>query len=516
MVRLILVLNKVHFLCFYRVHFMKQKKTAYFPNLVLEEGPIGSQVYHAIRKAILDGRLTSGSRLPSSRTLAEMMSISRNSVIAGFERLIDEGYLFTRRGAGTFVASTIPDAIISDKWIKTTHSLSSLSIESPLETLNPNMQKAQAFWQQSQPNINSNPIFHVGFGCVDLFPHELWGRLLGRVWRQSKKALATFNSPTGYTPLKEMICQYMQSTRGLFCQPEQIIIVNGTQQAINLTTRVLLKEGDAVWLDDPGYDSARGIFTSYGIKSHPINSNIDGMDISQGIKKCPEAKLVFTTPSHQFPLGNTLSLSRRIALLEWASSNNVWIFEDDYNSEFRYHSKPIQSLQGLDKYQRVIYAGTFSKMMYPGFRLGFLVVPLSLVDTFKAAKYYTDSHSGFLEQATLALFISQGHYARHVRRIRKACYERYQVLTNAIKTHLSHVFCVEPTDSGIHIVCWLQAGYTEEYIVKKSREIGLAIQPLSRYCIQTYPKQGVLLGYAAHDPIEIEKSIILLAHTLSK
>lgn len=155
-------------------------------------------------------------------------------------------------------------------------------------------------------------------------------------------------------------------------------------------------------------------------------------------------------------------------------------------------------------------------MMYPGFRLGFLVVPLPLVDTFKAAKYYTDSHSGFLEQATLALFISQGHYARHVRRIRKACYERYQVLTNAIKTHLSHVFCVEPTDSGIHIVCWLQAGYTEEYIVKKSREIGLAIQPLSRYCIQPYPKQGILLGYAAHDPIEIEKSIILLAQTLSK
>ncbi|MEQ5059700.1 PLP-dependent aminotransferase family protein, partial [Proteus terrae] len=174
-------------------------------------------------------------------------------------------------------------------------------------------------------------------------------------------------------------------------QSEQIVIVNGTQQAINLTTRVLLQEGDTVWLDDPGYDSARGIFTSYGIKTYPISSDINGMNISQGIAQCPEAKLIFTTPSHQFPLGNTLSLSRRITLLEWASSNNVWIFEDDYNSEFRYHTKPIQSLQGLDKYQRVIYAGTFSKMMYPGFRLGFLVVPLSLVDAFKAAKYYTDS-----------------------------------------------------------------------------------------------------------------------------
>lgn len=490
---------------------MKQKKPAYFPNLVLETGPIGSQVYHAIRKAILDGRLTSGSRLPSTRTLAEMMSISRNSVIAGFERLIDEGYLLTRRGAGTFVASTIPDELI-----QTTNNLTSLSSSSaPTDALNPNIQKAQTFWSNSQPNANSGHMFHIGVGCVDLFPHELWGRLLGRIWRQSKKALATFNSPMGYLPLREMICQYVQSTRGLNCQPEQIIIVNGTQQAINLTARVLLKEGDKVWLDDPGYDSALAIFTSYGIEVQPITSDIHGMDISQGITKNPDAKLVFTTPSHQFPLGNTLSLARRIALLEWASKNNMWIFEDDYNSEFRYHSKPIQALQGLDKHQRVIYAGTFSKMMYPGFRLGFLVVPQSLVSAFEVAKYYTDSHSGFLEQATLALFISQGHYARHVRRIRKACYERYLALKNAIETHLSHVFKVEPTDSGIHIVCWLQAGYTEEYIIKKSREIGLGIQPLSRYCIQPYQKQGVLLGYAAHNPIKIERDIIALAKQLS-
>lgn len=496
---------------------MKQKKAAYFPNLVLDEGPIGSQVYHAIRKAILDGRLASGSRLPSSRTLAEMMSISRNSVISGFERLIDEGYLFTRRGAGTFVANTIPDTTILDTQASAlTQSFTKISTENPLETCNPHLQKAQDFWQHSQPNLNNNAIFHVGIGCIDLFPHELWGRLLGRVWRQSKKALSTFNSPTGFRPLKEMICQYVQSTRGVNCQPEQIIIVNGTQQAINLTTRVLLKEGDCVWLDDPGYDAALGIFTSYGINVQPIISDNEGMVISQGISQNPNTRLVFTTPSHQFPLGNTLSLSRRIALLEWASVNKTWIFEDDYNSEFRYHSKPIQSLQGLDKYQRVIYAGTFSKMMYPGFRLGFLVVPPLLVEAFKVAKYYTDSHSGFLEQATLALFMSQGHYARHVRRVRKACYERYQTLAQAIETTLSHVFQIEPTDSGIHIICWLKAGYTEEDIVKKGREIGLGIQPLSRYCIRPYQKQGVLLGYAAHNPSEIKESIIALAKKLNE
>nr|WP_314266877.1 PLP-dependent aminotransferase family protein [uncultured Moellerella sp.] len=489
---------------------MKRKSSAQFTHLLLAEGHIKDQVYYAIRKAILDGRLSVGVKVPSSRALAEMMSISRNSVIAGFERLIDEGYLITNQGSGTFVSSTIPDELI-----RTTSDNMSKTIDAGIkEKINPNINRLEKLWCQSQPNSKDEYIFNIGVGCADLFPHGLWGRLLGRVWRQSKKEIVKFSDPAGYKPLKEILCQYIRSTRGLHCQVDQIIIVNGTQQAINLTARVLLNENDQVWLDDPGYDGALGIFSSFGAKVCPIISDNQGMDIAYGIEHWPEAKLIFTTPSHQFPLGNTLSLARRFALLEWAYQQQAWIFEDDYNSEFRYNSKPIQALQGLEQQQRVIYAGSFSKMMYPGFRLGFLVVPETLIESFKIAKYYTDSHSGFLEQATLAMFISEGHYARHVRRIRKACYERYEALAQAIKTYLSHVFAVEPTDSGIHVVCWLLNGFTEHDIIKKCRVLGLGVQPLSRYCIRPYSKQGVLFGYAAHTPQQIEENIRKLAEVL--
>ncbi|WP_340617082.1 PLP-dependent aminotransferase family protein [Xenorhabdus entomophaga] len=489
---------------------MKRKASSHFPNLLLEDGCIKDQVYHAIREAILYGRLCAGVKIPSSRALAEMMSISRNSVLSGFERLIDEGYLVTRPGAGTFVSSTIPDKLIQAKSKKIIKK-HEITIK---ENLNPNIKNVVPLWQKSRPDIKGKRIFHVDVGCVDLFPHELWGRLLGRVWRQSRKELGQFNDPAGYQALKEILCHYVCSTRGLHCHAEQIIIVNGTQQAINLTARILLQENDEVWLDDPGYDGALGILTSVGAKVRSVIADENGMDISYGMKHWPNAKLIFTAPSHQFPLGSTLSLSRRLTLLEWATKHQAWIFEDDYNSEFRYFSKPIQALQGLDQQQRVIYAGSFSKMMYPGFRLGFLVVPEKLIESFKLMKYYTDSHSGYLEQAALVQFISEGHYARHVRRIRKICYERHEALINAIKKHLPHIFKVQPTDSGIHVVCWLLNGVRESEVIKKCHQIGLGIQPLSRYCMQPYKREGVLLGYAAHTPTEIEENIKRLSSIL--
>ncbi|OTA18476.1 GntR family transcriptional regulator [Xenorhabdus vietnamensis] len=489
---------------------MKKKTSSHFPNLLLEKGCIKDQVYHAIREAILYGHLCASVKVPSSRALAEMMSISRNSVLSAFERLIDEGYLVTRQGSGTFVSPIIPDELTQTKSKKKIKAYE-ITVK---DNINPNIKNVEPLWKKSRPDITGRRIFSVGVGCVDLFPHELWGRLLGRVWRQSKKELAQFNDPAGYQALKDILCHYVRSTRGLYCHAEQIIIVNGTQQAINLTARVLLRENDEVWLDDPGYDGALGILTSVGAKVRSVIADENGMDISYGIKHWPNAKLVFTAPSHQFPLGSTLSLSRRLTLLEWAAKHQVWIFEDDYNSEFRYFSKPIQALQGLDQQQRVIYAGSFSKMMYPGFRLGFLVVPEQLIEPFKLMKYYTDSHSGYLEQATLAQFISEGHYTRHVRRIRKICYERREVLINAIKKYLPHIFKVQPADSGIHMVCWLLNGLKENEVIEKCHQIGLNVQPLSRYCMKPYEREAVLLGYAAHTPTEIEENIKRLSSIL--
>jgi GntR family transcriptional regulator/MocR family aminotransferase len=240
------------------------------------------------------------------------------------------------------------------------------------------------------------------------------------------------------------------------------------------------------------------------------------MDIAYGAKHHGDAKLVYTAPSHQFPLGTTLSLSRRLALLDWAQQNNAWIFEDDYNSEFRFLSKPIQALQGLDNHQRVIYAGTFSKMMYPGFRLGFLIVPEILSEAFTMMKYYSDSHCGYLEQASLAQFIQEGHYARHVRKIRKICHDRQNAFFNAVNLYLPHLFEVQMTDSGIHTVCWIKAGYDINLILEQCRLLGFGAQPLSRYCINSPKQNAILFGYAAHNEIDIVQNVKLLSEQINK
>ncbi|MFW5393417.1 PLP-dependent aminotransferase family protein [Yersinia sp. 2544 StPb PI] len=489
-----------------------KKNDANFPSLLLKKGVIKEQFHHALKELILNGQLRSGTKLPSSRTLSEMMSISRNSVISGFERLIDEGYLITKKGAGTYVSSIIPDEMIHIQATSQHQCADDKNIEL---NINPQMKIMSSIWDKSSPYTGQNRIFSIGIGCTDLFPHELWGRLLGRAWRQFRQQIGQLNEPLGFQPLRMAISDYVRTTRGLNCNEDQILIVNGTQQAMNLAAQVLLQRGDEVWLDEPGYDGALGAFTAMGAKICPVISDKDGMDISYGIRRWPNAKMIFTSPSHQFPLGGTLSLSRRMALLDWAAENKTWIFEDDYNSEFRYTAPPIQALQGLDKQQRVIYAGTFSKMMFPEFRLGFLVIPNNLIESFKLAKYYADTRTSYLEQATLATFISDGHYARHVRRVRKACYERKKVIIDAIQRYLPNSFKIEPADSGIHIVCWLLDNLKEQDIIDKCRKIGLGAQPLSRYCQTNSPEQAILLGFAAHSPAEIVAGIQRLSQIIA-
>lgn len=489
-----------------------KKNVASFPSLLLKKGKIKEQFYLTIKAQILSGQLTAGSKLPSSRTFSEMMSISRNSVLSGLERLMDEGYLAAKKGSGTYVTAVIPDEVIS---IKSSSLPPPVSNENGPPDINPHRQVMKNIWDTTLPHAGSHKTFNVGVGCSDLFPYELWGRLMGRVWRQFRHQDWSLNEPLGFRPLRVAISDYIRATRGVACTAEQILMVNGTQQAMNLAAQVLLQPGDQVWLDEPGYDGALGAFASMGAKIRPVVSDKHGMDIAWAIKHWPDAKLIFTSPSHQFPLGGTLSLSRRVALLDWAAANNMWIFEDDYNSEFRYTGQPIQALQGLDQQQRVIYAGTFSKMMFPGFHLGFLVIPPRLVESFNIAKYYADTRTSFLEQKVLATFIAEGHYARHVRRVRKACHERQQTILNAIQRFLPAVMRAEPSDSGIHIVCWLSPEIEESYMIAQCRKAGLGAQPLSRYC-QTKPvKPAILLGFAAHSPAEIVAGIEKLARTLN-
>ncbi|KHO14223.1 GntR family transcriptional regulator [Acinetobacter baumannii] len=486
--------------------------SASFPHLILPKGQIKDGLYSALRDAILDGRLTAGTKLPSSRALADMMSISRNSVLAALERLLDEGYLFTKPSSGTYVAEVVPDQLIHIQEIskKTTPS------KPHALNINPNIEALLASWREQSWSTQKKKMFHVGVGCVDLFPHQLWGKLLTHAWRQSYYQLGQFHDPRGYLPLRQAICEYVRSTRGLNCNEQQIIIVNGTQQAIHLTAYALLQTNDEVCLDEPGYDAAFNIFRSFGAQVNLIESDEEGMQVSDITEHYLKSKLVYTAPSHQFPLGGTLSLTRRFALLDWANKAEKWIFEDDYNSEFRYGTHPIQALQGLDQQQRVVYSGTFTKMMFPEFRLGFMVVPEALIETFSAAKYYTDVRSSYLEQVALALFIQQGHYARHVRKVRKACYERQQTLIKVINEYLPNILDVQPTDSGIHLICWLKGAWTEQEFITHCSTLGLAVQPLSRYCQRTPKKAAVLLGYAAHQPEEIIENIKKLALILDK
>lgn len=486
---------------------MTTPSSAYFPSLILPKGSIKIGLYEALRNAILEGRLSAGTKLPSSRALAETMSISRNSVLAALERLLDEGYLLTKPSSGTYVAEVIPD-----QFIKIQQDINQPAhVKTQALHINPSIARLLPHWQKQLYPSREKKIFHVGTGCVDLFPYQLWGKLLGRAWRQSYYQLGQLYDPRGYLPLRQAICQYVRSTRGLRCNEQQILIVNGTQQAIHLAAYALLQAQDQVCLDEPGYDAALNVFRSFGMTVHPIGSDDEGMKIPEIIAHHAQSKLVYTAPSHQFPLGGTLSLARRFALLDWAAQQQKWIFEDDYNSEFRYGTHPIQALQGLDQQQRVIYSGTFSKMMFPEFRLGFMVVPESLIDVFGLAKYYTDARSAYLEQVALTLFIQEGHYARHVRKVRKACFARQQALIGAIQQHLADILTIQPTDSGIHLVCWLKGAWTEQDFIAQCAELGLAVQPLSRYCQTSSVKPAVLFGYAAHSPEEIKENIQKLA-----
>lgn len=482
---------------------MATKPSAYFTNLILPPGQIKAGLYSVLRDSILDGRLPAGTKLPSSRALAEMMAISRNSVLAALDRLIGEGYLFARQSSGTYVAHAIPDQFTH---IQQDSEQVAKCCNATLHS-NPHLSSLLSNWQQHFPVDHGKKLFKVGVGCVDLFPHPLWSKLLARAWRQTYHQLGQFRDPKGYLPLRQAISEYVRATRGLKCNEHQILIVSGIQQAIHLIAYALMQTHDGVCLDEPGYDAALHIFRSFGLRVHPITSDQEGMQVAEIDAHFPDSKLIYTAPSHQFPLGGTLSLARRLALLELASQQQKWIFEDDYNSEFRYGTHPIQALQGLDQDQRVIYAGTFSKMMFPEFRLGFMVVPEAIVELMSMAKFYTDTHSSYLDQVALAAFIQEGHYAKHVRKVRKACQERQACLIQCIEEHLADVLEVNPSDSGIHVVCWLKKPWTEVTLMELGKQAGLAVQPLSKYCQRPHEREAILLGFAAHNANEIVDGI---------
>jgi len=469
------------------------------------------QLYDAIREAILAGRLRPGARLPSTRTLAAQVGSSRNTVLAAFEQLTAEGYLQGKVGAGTTVAATLPDDVLQAEPTPTSVARArarrnALSRRGAL-ILKSRLARA--------PASGGPRPFRMGLPALDAFPFEVWARLVARRWRRVPHQLLDYGDPAGYGPLREAIAVYLREARAVRCEAGQVIIVTGSQQGIDLTARVLFDAGDPVWVEDPGYPGARSALAAAELRIVPVPVDGEGLDVGAGAVRAPAARLVYVTPSHQYPLGVTMSLARRLALLEWARRAGAWILEDDYDSEYRYAGRPLAALQGLDSASCVIYLGTFSKVLFPALRVGYVVVPPELVDAFVAARALIDRHTPSVTQAVLADFIEEGHFARHIRRTRALYAERQAVLVEAAAQSLAGRLRVPPSETGMHLVGWLPPGADDRAASAAAAAAGVAAAPLSAFRLRSRGPGALLLGYAGLGTEEIRDGIMRLDAALA-
>ncbi len=468
--------------------------------------PLYRQIYDGIRAAIVENQLKPGVRLPSSRDLAETLGVSRNTIMNAVDQLIAEGYLETRTGAGTFVTTSLPDdlpGLFARPQVDTpqTHALRDIA------------DRAEIHRDSKTTDFRYTPrseyAFFVGTPDLDAFPFHIWAQMTARHYRYTPPGdFNYYPSAAGYRPLREAIAEYLQTSRALRCEPEQVIIVSGSQQALHLAAHILLDPGAVLWMEDPGYGGARGAFNDSGVQMIPIPVDAEGMDIDYAIAHAPPARAVYITPSHQFPLGHTMSLARRLRLIQWAQEQGAWIVEDDYDSEFRYGGHPVAALQGLDRHQRVIYAGTFSKVLFPALRLGYLVVPLDLVTAFVSARRVIDQHPPLIPQAVTAEFIRSGHFMRHIRRMRKTYSHKRDVLLDGLSQALGDWLRPIACDSGMHITALLPDAIDDVALALACAANHVDVLPLSPYYQnRANVMRGLVIGYAAASPDAIQRGI---------
>jgi len=354
----------------------------------------------------------------------------------------------------------------------------------------------------------------VGQPDVTSFPYEIWARLVARHARQSLQAVSFYQRVQGYAPLRQAIATHIGMTRGVHCSPEQIILTTGAQGALDLVARVLLDPGDPAWVEDPGYSGARGALLAAGAKLVAVPVDEQGIDVDAGRQLSPEARLAIVTPSHQFPTGVTMNLSRRLALLEWSREAHAWIVEDDYDSEYRFSGRPLEALQGLDRAGRVLYIGTFSKVLFPSLRLGYLVAPPELLKGLIATQRLIAVHLPLLEQMALADFMAEGYFARHVRRMRQLYRERRNALVDALKRELGKRLEVTVPEAGMHLVVWLPSGMSAQAVAHRAAAYGLPILPISQFSLRSLQRDGLLLGFASASPQELRAGAQTLALAL--
>ena len=459
------------------------------------------QIYDAYRTAIVEGGLRPGQRIPSTRVLASELGVSRFPVLNAYAQLLAEGYFESRVGAGTVVSSSLPDQFPSS-------APTDARLTATRSGLRPVASRCSIL-----PRLGSFPwllgwgAFRVGQVAFDQFPLHVWSNLVARRCRNMDAKSFHYGDPMGCKALRETIAGYLRTARSLRCEAEQIMIVSGSQQALEISARVLLDPGSRVWIEEPGYRLARDVFAMTGSHLVPVSVDKEGLDVAAGIKRCRKARAAFVTPSHQFPLGETMSASRRFQLMDWAQNTGSWIIEDDYDSEYRYESLPIASLQGLDANARVIYIGTFSKVLFPSLRLGYVVIPSDLIDRFLTIRRAMDLGPPSFFQEVLAEFISEGHFARHIRRMRVLYRERRSALVDSISKELGSMVEVVGSEAGMHLAVTLPSRSRDLEIAERAARQNLWIWPLSPSYLGEVSRQGFILGFGSTAAADIPRAV---------
>jgi len=444
--------------------------------------------------------------------LAKDLDVSRNTVLTAFEQLLAEGYVEGKIGSGTCVASRLPDDLLQTRipCSKGAGRIGSVVLSKRGEAILKTRLTASRFTSGPHP-------FRPHLPALDQFPVRTWSQLTSRFWkRNNHPALLGYGSAAGYEPLRKEIASYATAARAVRCHPDQVVIVNGSQQGLDLAARILLDPGDQACIEEPGYFGARGAFVAAGAQIVPIPVDEEGIDVAACAARATRARVVYVTPSHQYPLGVTMSLRRRLALIEWAAQSGAWIIEDDYDSEYRYGGRPIASLQGLDTAGRTIYIGTFSKVLAPALCIGYLILPAGLVNAFSAARRLTCWHSPLIDQAVLSQFLAQGHFSRHVRRMRLLYETRQRVLTDAVSRHLSTTVHIVPSPSGMTVLARLNGDQDDVEFSARAAEENIDLIPISPYYIGKPRIRGFLLGFAALKPAVIRDAVRRLAKVLAQ
>jgi GntR family transcriptional regulator/MocR family aminotransferase len=457
--------------------------------------PLHRQLYEALRRALLDGKLAAGERLPSSRDLAQDLNLSRNTVVAAVNQLTVEGYLVSQVGSGTYVADSVPKAAPRPRAV-TQQQAGQLSRRG--EALASTFCATQL---EVQP-------FTPGIADFSAFPVALWQRLQNKHWRMTYPEMLDYNDSGGYAPLRRAVADYLRVFRSVQLDADQVVITSGTQQSLELCAQLLADHGDTVWVEDPAYWGAVKAFMATGLNMHAVP--VDQQGIAPGDDDAhPVPKLIYVTPSHQYPTGAVMSLSRRHQLLACAAQHKAWILEDDYDSEFRFSGPPISSLEGLDKDGCVLYMGTFSKVLYPGLKLGYLVVPKPLVAAFKQAHYDLNRPGQMPLQAALAEFIEMGHFSSALRRARQTYAERraalVQTLAPCLTGGLQSGVYVGGAEQGLHLCLRLPDHVDDRALSQRLGQHGLIVRPLSAYCLHREDLRGLVMGYGYASPASIER-----------